>query len=201
MLEDIVANLQNHAETGQIPKPYRRGTFIVKLNLKLDILILFAALKLISSCRVNRVYNILKSSTLLVITYINLTIDSYKSKRKWDRSKHYKFFNKKLRNITRWYKSISHRPPIASVWKDFHTPWTRGFNKVYLVFDQYDLLKLSFYSPRVNCGVNTIHFTCHSDVNRSFKIFRFMASHRPYAAIVSPPGLSQRSVRGLRPAG
>jgi hypothetical protein len=23
MLEDIVANLQNHAETGQIPKPYR----------------------------------------------------------------------------------------------------------------------------------------------------------------------------------
>lgn len=25
MLEDIVANLQNHAETGQIPKPYRRG--------------------------------------------------------------------------------------------------------------------------------------------------------------------------------
>lgn len=27
MLEDIVANLQNHAETGQIPKPYRRGMF------------------------------------------------------------------------------------------------------------------------------------------------------------------------------
>jgi hypothetical protein len=25
MLEDIGANLQNHAETGQIPKPYRRG--------------------------------------------------------------------------------------------------------------------------------------------------------------------------------
>lgn len=25
MLEDIVANLQNHAETGQIPKPYRYG--------------------------------------------------------------------------------------------------------------------------------------------------------------------------------
>lgn len=25
MLEDIVANLANHAETGQIPKPYRRG--------------------------------------------------------------------------------------------------------------------------------------------------------------------------------
>ena len=23
MLEDLVANLQNHAETGQIPKPYR----------------------------------------------------------------------------------------------------------------------------------------------------------------------------------
>jgi RAP1 GTPase activating protein 1 len=23
MLEDIVANLQNHCETGQIPKPYR----------------------------------------------------------------------------------------------------------------------------------------------------------------------------------
>lgn len=29
MLEDIVANLQNHAETGQIPKPYRRGEFTV----------------------------------------------------------------------------------------------------------------------------------------------------------------------------
>lgn len=28
MLEDIVANLQNHAETGQIPKPYRRGMFM-----------------------------------------------------------------------------------------------------------------------------------------------------------------------------
>ncbi len=28
MLEDIVANLQNHAETGQIPKPYR---FVVSL--------------------------------------------------------------------------------------------------------------------------------------------------------------------------
>lgn len=27
MLEDIVANLANHAETGQIPKPYRRGKF------------------------------------------------------------------------------------------------------------------------------------------------------------------------------
>ncbi|KAH1026856.1 hypothetical protein HUJ05_000469 [Dendroctonus ponderosae] len=27
MLEDIVANLQNHAETGQIPKPYRRGSW------------------------------------------------------------------------------------------------------------------------------------------------------------------------------
>lgn len=27
MLEDIVANLQNHAETGQIPKPYRRGKY------------------------------------------------------------------------------------------------------------------------------------------------------------------------------
>lgn len=26
MLEDIVANLANHAETGQIPKPYRRGS-------------------------------------------------------------------------------------------------------------------------------------------------------------------------------
>ena len=25
MLEDLVANLQNHAETGQIPKPYRWG--------------------------------------------------------------------------------------------------------------------------------------------------------------------------------
>lgn len=29
MLEDIVANLQNHAETGQIPKPYRRGKLIL----------------------------------------------------------------------------------------------------------------------------------------------------------------------------
>lgn len=28
MLEDIVANLQNHAETGQIPKPYRRGGLV-----------------------------------------------------------------------------------------------------------------------------------------------------------------------------
>lgn len=28
MLEDIVANLQNHAETGQIPKPYRSVLFI-----------------------------------------------------------------------------------------------------------------------------------------------------------------------------
>ncbi|KAG1698110.1 Rap1 GTPase-activating protein 2 [Nymphon striatum] len=27
MLEDIVTNLQNHAETGQIPKPYRRGSW------------------------------------------------------------------------------------------------------------------------------------------------------------------------------
>ncbi|XP_047492045.1 uncharacterized protein LOC125041252 [Penaeus chinensis] len=27
MLEDLVNNLQNHAETGQIPKPYRRGSF------------------------------------------------------------------------------------------------------------------------------------------------------------------------------
>lgn len=27
MLEDIVGNLQNHAETGQIPKPYRRGSW------------------------------------------------------------------------------------------------------------------------------------------------------------------------------
>ncbi|XP_050542293.1 uncharacterized protein LOC126906077 isoform X2 [Daktulosphaira vitifoliae] len=27
MLEDIVANLQNHCETGQIPKPYRRGSW------------------------------------------------------------------------------------------------------------------------------------------------------------------------------
>nr|XP_023020456.1 uncharacterized protein LOC111509018 [Leptinotarsa decemlineata] len=27
ILEDIVANLQNHAETGQIPKPYRRGSW------------------------------------------------------------------------------------------------------------------------------------------------------------------------------
>jgi hypothetical protein len=27
MLEDIVANLQNHAETGQIPKPYRSVPF------------------------------------------------------------------------------------------------------------------------------------------------------------------------------
>lgn len=26
MLEDLVNNLQNHAETGQIPKPYRRVT-------------------------------------------------------------------------------------------------------------------------------------------------------------------------------
>lgn len=29
MLEDIVANLQNHAETGQIPKPYRRGSYFL----------------------------------------------------------------------------------------------------------------------------------------------------------------------------
>lgn len=29
MLEDIVANLQNHAETGQIPKPYRRGWLFI----------------------------------------------------------------------------------------------------------------------------------------------------------------------------
>ena len=29
MLEDIVANLQNHAETGQIPKPYRFFTFLL----------------------------------------------------------------------------------------------------------------------------------------------------------------------------
>ncbi|CAB4059158.1 Signal-induced proliferation-associated 1-like protein 1,Rap1 GTPase-activating protein 2,Rap1 GTPase-activating protein 1,GTPase-activating protein DDB_G0291510 [Lepeophtheirus salmonis] len=27
MLEDLVANLQNHTETGQIPKPYRRGSW------------------------------------------------------------------------------------------------------------------------------------------------------------------------------
>ncbi|XP_076350365.1 uncharacterized protein LOC143246977 isoform X2 [Tachypleus tridentatus] len=27
MLEDVVTNLQNHAETGQIPKPYRRGSW------------------------------------------------------------------------------------------------------------------------------------------------------------------------------
>jgi hypothetical protein len=27
MLEDIVANLANHSETGQIPKPYRRGSW------------------------------------------------------------------------------------------------------------------------------------------------------------------------------
>ena len=27
VLEDIVANLANHAETGQIPKPYRRGSW------------------------------------------------------------------------------------------------------------------------------------------------------------------------------
>ncbi|XKL64913.1 hypothetical protein PGB90_004999 [Kerria lacca] len=27
MLEDLVANLQNHCETGQIPKPYRRGSW------------------------------------------------------------------------------------------------------------------------------------------------------------------------------
>lgn len=27
MLEDIVANLQNHAETGQIPKPYRYAEY------------------------------------------------------------------------------------------------------------------------------------------------------------------------------
>ena len=27
MLEDIVANLANHAETGQIPKTYRRGSW------------------------------------------------------------------------------------------------------------------------------------------------------------------------------
>ncbi|GFT46388.1 signal-induced proliferation-associated 1-like protein 1 [Trichonephila clavipes] len=27
MLEDIVTNLQNHVETGQIPKPYRRGSW------------------------------------------------------------------------------------------------------------------------------------------------------------------------------
>ncbi|XP_043201760.1 uncharacterized protein LOC122370333 [Amphibalanus amphitrite] len=27
MLEDIVTNVQNHAETGQIPKPYRRGSW------------------------------------------------------------------------------------------------------------------------------------------------------------------------------
>ncbi|XP_065311271.1 uncharacterized protein rsh isoform X1 [Dermacentor albipictus] len=27
MLEDMVTNLQNHAETGQIPKPYRRGSW------------------------------------------------------------------------------------------------------------------------------------------------------------------------------
>ena len=25
--KDLVANLQNHAETGQIPKPYRRGSW------------------------------------------------------------------------------------------------------------------------------------------------------------------------------
>lgn len=31
MLEDIVANLQNHAETGQIPKPYRRGNNVFSL--------------------------------------------------------------------------------------------------------------------------------------------------------------------------
>lgn len=27
MLEDIEANLSNHVETGQIPKPYRRGSW------------------------------------------------------------------------------------------------------------------------------------------------------------------------------
>lgn len=27
MLEDLVMNLSNHAETGQIPKPYRRGSW------------------------------------------------------------------------------------------------------------------------------------------------------------------------------
>jgi hypothetical protein len=35
MLEDIVANLQNHAETGQIPKPYRSASYI---SLKLNVL-------------------------------------------------------------------------------------------------------------------------------------------------------------------
>ena len=32
MLEDLVANLQNHAETGQIPKPYRYGTCDITAN-------------------------------------------------------------------------------------------------------------------------------------------------------------------------
>lgn len=38
MLEDIVANLANHAETGQIPKPYRRGSWrpIGEINLRLS---------------------------------------------------------------------------------------------------------------------------------------------------------------------
>lgn len=27
MLEDIVSNLANHVETGQLPKPYRRGSW------------------------------------------------------------------------------------------------------------------------------------------------------------------------------
>lgn len=35
MLEDIVANLQNHAETGQIPKPYRSVPYT---SLKLNVL-------------------------------------------------------------------------------------------------------------------------------------------------------------------
>ena len=34
MLEDLVANLQNHAETGQIPKPYRYLELIFRLIIK-----------------------------------------------------------------------------------------------------------------------------------------------------------------------
>ena len=30
MLEDLVNNLQNHAETGQIPKPYRYDLILIK---------------------------------------------------------------------------------------------------------------------------------------------------------------------------
>jgi RAP1 GTPase activating protein 1 len=32
MLEDIVANLQNHAETGQIPKPYRSASLLLSFT-------------------------------------------------------------------------------------------------------------------------------------------------------------------------